>query len=98
MISYTVLKEGLVGDTRIVLSKRSNGDSVRFELTAYSISDPQGGYKAERRMFSTFNEANHALKDAGVVLADVGRVLYDPKAYIAGAEKQPKPDGWMPLK
>lgn len=98
MIRYRVIKEKLMGDTRVVLSKRTNDESVRFELTAYSISDVQGGFKAERRIFSTFNEANRALKDAGVVLDDVGRALYDPEAYIAGAAKERKPDGWMPLK
>lgn len=98
MIGYTVLKEGFIGDTRVVLSKKFNADNAWFELIAYKVNDPQGGYKAERRTFMTFQQANAALNEAGLILADVGRPLCDANAYRAGAEKQPIPDGWMPLK
>lgn len=81
MKRYEVIKEAYQGDIRYVLSEILGVGMPLYELTAYVSQDPQGGYRAERAVYTTLKDAETAMVNRGVTLVAVSTPLYSHAQY-----------------
>lgn len=81
MKRYEVIEEAYQGNIRYVLSEILGVGIPLYEVITYDPQDPQGGYQAERGVYTTLKDAQTAMERMGLNLVDVSTSLYSHAQY-----------------